>query len=39
MLNQESVLDNEMHKVLLNFEIQTDHLMLARQPELVIVDK
>ena len=28
-----------MHKLLRDFEIQTDHLILARQPDLVIINK
>ena len=39
MYNLESVLENETNKVLWNFEIQTDHLILVRQPDLVIVKK
>ena len=39
MNNPESVLENETHKSLLNFEIQTDHPFSARQPDLVIVNK
>ena len=39
MSNLESALENETHKVLRDFEIQTDHLISARQPNLVIVDK
>ena len=30
MHKPESVLQNEMHKILLDFEIQTDHLILTR---------
>ena len=37
MSNPESVLENETHKVLWDFEIQTDHLISARRPDLVIV--
>ena len=37
MHNPESVLENEMHKVLRDFETQTDHQILARRPDLVIV--
>ena len=37
--NPESVLDNETHKVLLDFLIQTDHLISARCPDLVIIKK
>ena len=39
MHNPESVLENETHKVLWDFETQMDHLIFARQPELVIVNK
>ena len=39
MHNPESVQENEMHKFLWDFEIQTDHLISARQPDLVIVNK
>ena len=37
MHNPESVLENEMHKVPWDFEIQTDYLISARRPDLVIV--
>ena len=33
MRNLESVLENEILTVLLDFEIQTNHLILARQPD------
>ena len=39
MHNLESVLENEMHKLLWDFEIQTDHLISARRPGLVIINK
>ena len=39
MHNLESVLENETHKILWNFEIQTDHLFPARRPDLVIGNK
>ena len=39
MHKPESVEENEMHKVLWDFEIQTDHLIPARRLELVIVNK
>ena len=35
MHNSASVLENEMHKLLWDFEIQMDHLIAARQPELI----
>ena len=38
MHNSESVLENETHKVLWDFEIQTDHLRSARRPDIVIVN-
>ena len=34
----ESILENETHKILWNFEIQTDHLISARRPDLVLVN-
>ena len=39
MDNLESVLENEMRKILLDFEIQIDHLILARWPDLVVLNK
>ena len=36
--NSESVLENEMLKILRNFEIQTDHLISARQQDEVVVN-
>ena len=32
MHNQVSVLENEMHKIFWDFEIQTDHLISLRRP-------
>ena len=32
-------LENEMHNILGDFEIQTDHLISVRQPDLVITNK
>ena len=39
MHSLESVLENERHKFLWDFEIQRDHLILARWPDLVIGNK
>ena len=39
MYNPESVLENEMHKILWDFEIQMDHLISAWRPDQVIVNK
>ena len=36
--NPGSVIENETHKLLWNFEIQTDQVILARQPDLVIIN-
>ena len=36
--NPESILENKMHKILWDFDIQTDHLIPARWPDLVIVN-
>ena len=38
IINPESVLENEMHKLHYDFVIQTDHLILVRQPDLGIVN-
>ena len=39
MHNPESVLENEKPKILWKFEIQTNHLISARWPNQVIVNK
>ena len=39
MHNPESFLEEKTHKILWDFEIQTDHLISARQPDLEIVNK
>ena len=39
MHNLESVLENETHTLLWNFEIQTDHLISARRTDIVIISK
>ena len=39
MHKPESVMENEMHIILWYFEIQTDHLILARRPDPVIINK
>ena len=39
MHNTESVVENETHKVLLDFVIQTDQLNLARQSDILIVNQ
>ena len=38
MHNPESVLENETHKIFKDFEIQTDHLILATQQDIVIIN-
>ena len=35
----ESLLENEDYKILWDFSIQTDHVIEARRPDLVVVDK
>ena len=39
MLNPESVLENKTHKLLRDFEIQTDNLISARRPDLIILNE
>ena len=34
-----SVLENELHKILWNFEIEIDHPILAIRPDLVLINK
>ena len=38
MHNPAPILENDTHK-LLDFDIQTDHLILARRPDLIIINK
>ena len=37
--NPESVLENETHNILWDFEIRMDHQISARRPDLVLVNK
>ena len=39
MHNPESAVENEMHKFLWGFEIQTDHLIPAKRPDQVNTKK
>ena len=39
MLNPTSVLKNDTHKLRWDFDIQTDPLILARRPDLKIINK
>ena len=39
MYNPAPVLENASHKLLLGFNIQTDHLIPARRPDLIIINK
>ena len=39
MHNPESIPEYETHKLLLDFEIRTDHCISARRPDLVIVNR
>ena len=39
MHNPAPVLENDTHKLLWNFEIHTDHLISARRPNLIIINK
>ena len=39
MHNPESVLEKETYKLLWDFDTQTDHLLSARQPDLIIIKK
>ena len=37
--NPASVLDNDTHILLRDFDLQTDHLISARRPDLIIINK
>ena len=39
MYNPAPVLENDTHKLLWDFNIQTDHLIPARRPDLIIINK
>ena len=39
MQKQESVIDNELHKTLWDLEMQTDHSISARRPDVVLINK
>ena len=39
MQNPTPVLENDTHKLLWDFNIQTDHLIPARRPDLIIINK
>ena len=39
MHNPAFVQENDTHKLLWDFGIQTDHLILARRPDLIIINK
>ena len=39
MHKTEFVLENDMHRLLWGFEIQTDHLISARRPDLITLKK
>ena len=39
MRNPAPVLENDTHKVLWDFDMQTDHLISARRPDLIIINK
>ena len=39
MHNLATVLENDTHKLLWDFNIQTDHLIPARRPDLIIINK
>ena len=39
MYNPAPVLENDLHKLLWDYDIQTDHLIPARRPDLIIISK
>ena len=39
MLNPASVLENDAHKLLWDFDIQTDHLISVKRPDLILINQ
>ena len=39
MHNPTPVLEKDIHKLLWDFDIQTDHLISARRPDFIIINK
>ena len=39
MLNPAPILENDTHKLLWDFDIQTDHLISSRRPDLIIINQ
>ena len=39
MHNLAAVLENNTHKLLCDFDLQTDHLILTRRPDLILITK
>ena len=39
MYNRATVLENDTHKLPWDFNIRTDHLIPARRPDLIIINK
>ena len=39
MRNPALVLENDTHKILWDFDIHTDHLISARRPDFIIINK
>ena len=39
MHNSAPVIENDMHELLWDFDIHTDHLISARRPDLIIITK
>ena len=39
MHNRAVVLENDTHKILWDFDIQTNHLISARRPDFIIVEQ
>ena len=39
MLNPASILENNTHKLLWDFDIHTDHLISTRRPDLIIINR
>ena len=39
MYNPAPFLENDTHKILLDFDVHTDHIISARRPDFIIINK
>ena len=39
MHNSAAVLENDIHKLIWDFDVHTDHLISTRRPDLIVINK